>query len=184
MAFFLLLVTGDEVVCCGADGGDGFADVFPLLCEGAGFVVAADFVGAVPGAGAVELPFAATGDGISDGDALNEVVGVVYGFGGGAEVCGAVEGADAVEEVVVAGAEDDFVAFLVGFAGGEFGDVGGGVEAGGGVCAVEVVGVVGWGDVAGGEVVGAVPVCGTDVVLVECVFGVLPGDFLACGDSG
>lgn len=94
------------------------------------------------------------------------------------------KGSDAVVEVVVAGAEDEFGSAFVGFAGGEFCDGFYGVEAGGGVCAVEVVGVVGGGDVAGGEVGVACPVFGADVVLVEGVFGVLPGDFLAEGDVG
>lgn len=80
-AFFLFLVAGDEVVGGGADGGDGFAEVFPLFGEGSGFVVAADFVGAVPGAGAVELPFTAGGDGGADGDAAGEVAGVVCRVG-------------------------------------------------------------------------------------------------------
>lgn len=81
VAFFFFFVAGDEVVGGGSDGGDGFAEVFPLFCEGACFVVAADFVGAVPGAGAVELPFAAGGDGGPDGDAAGEVAGVVCGVG-------------------------------------------------------------------------------------------------------
>ena len=63
VAFFFFFVAGDEVVGGGADGGDGFAEVFPLFGEGSGLVVAADFVGAVPCAGAVELPFSAGGDG-------------------------------------------------------------------------------------------------------------------------
>ena len=188
MAFFGFFVAADEVVGGAADAGDGFADGFPLFGEGAAFVVAADFVGAVPGAAAVELPFAAAGDGRADADAAAEVFGVVGGVGGGGEVLGAVEVADAGVELPVALAVDDFVAFVVAAAGGgECGDGGGGAlagEADGVVGAVEVVGVVGGAVVAAGVVVAGGPGFGADVVLVDGVGGVAPGDFAAGVDVG
>lgn len=61
VAFFLLFVACDDVVGGGADAAAAFSHVFPWFRCGSAAVVAFDGVGAVPGAGAVELPLAAAG---------------------------------------------------------------------------------------------------------------------------
>lgn len=77
VAFFICLITSEDVVFRRADGGVGFPEGFPEGGEVCRVVASADFVAAVPCAGAVEFPRAATGEGVTAGYAGYEVSRVV-----------------------------------------------------------------------------------------------------------
>ena len=178
IAFFAFFVAGDDVVFGAGDGADAFRQGFPQGGEFSRVVAAPDFVGAVPCAGAVELPSSGARDGVSHRDAADDVGGVVLGRGAaGGEVGGSVKGADAGIEAPVAGAQADFVAALDVAGRRERVDGGDVVEAGQVFREQEVVLVVGGRGAAGGEVVAAVEVGCADVAFVLQVGGY--GDFVA-----
>ena len=80
----------------------------------------------------MEFPCAAAGEWVADGDAGNEVGGVVFKMVvAGDVVCFSVVGADAGEEFPVAVPDFDFGTFFVVGGGIQPGDDGGVVEAGG-----------------------------------------------------